>query len=203
MINKILSLYRNLKFQRNFRAAKDYVEIDQSTILLPNTRFDIRIKNKEKWIKIGKGSIINCNFILENNGGIISVGERTFINAGTNLIAANKIVIGNDVTIAWNVTIYDHNSHSLDYRDRILDMKEITKNYKTNHDLSDNKNWDVVKSKPIVIKDKVWIGFNSIILKGVTIGEGAVVAAGSVVTKDVPAYTVVGGNPATFIKTID
>jgi acetyltransferase-like isoleucine patch superfamily enzyme len=49
----------------------------------------------------------------------------------------------------------------------------------------------------------VWIGFNSIILKGVTIGEGAVIAAGSVVTKDVSPYTIVGGNPAKFLKKIE
>ncbi|MFN7691728.1 MAG: DapH/DapD/GlmU-related protein, partial [Bacteroidota bacterium] len=59
-----------------------------------------------------------------------------------------------------------------------------------------------IASKPIVIHDKVWISFNAIILKGVTIGEGAVVAAGSVVTKDVAPYTMVAGNPAKFIKNV-
>ena len=52
----------------------------------------------------------------------------------------------------------------------------------------------------ITIKDKAWIGFDCIVLKGVTIGEGAVVAAGSVVTKDVPDYAVVAGNPAVIVK---
>ena len=60
---------------------------------------------------------------------------------------------------------------------------------------------DVIR-KPIVIKDKAWIGFNSIILKGVTIGEGAIVGAGSVVTKDVPPYTIVAGNPARIVREI-
>ena len=55
---------------------------------------------------------------------------------------------------------------------------------------------------PVVIEDYVWIGMNSIILKGVTIGKGAVVAAGSVVTKSVPPMTVVGGNPAEVIKKV-
>ncbi|MGC8751800.1 DapH/DapD/GlmU-related protein, partial [Hydrotalea sp.] len=62
------------------------------------------------------------------------------------------------------------------------------------------KNWEKVKSSPIKIADKAWIGFNVIILKGVTIGEGAIVGAGSVVTKDVPPYAVVAGNPAKIIK---
>jgi galactoside O-acetyltransferase len=53
---------------------------------------------------------------------------------------------------------------------------------------------------PVKIQDKVWIGFNAIVLKGVTIGEGAVVGAGAVVTRNVPAYTVVAGNPARPIR---
>ena len=62
------------------------------------------------------------------------------------------------------------------------------------------KDWSKVENAQIIIQDNVWIGFNSIVLKGVTIGEGAVVAAGSVVTKDVPPFAVVGGNPAKIIK---
>jgi len=65
------------------------------------------------------------------------------------------------------------------------------------------KNWQVVPMAPIHISDKVWIGFNVIILKGVNIGEGAIIAAGSVVTKDVPAWTLVGGNPARVIKQLE
>ncbi|MBQ8246439.1 MAG: hypothetical protein IJZ42_04845 [Lachnospiraceae bacterium] len=66
-----------------------------------------------------------------------------------------------------------------------------------------NKDWSVVKSAPIHIEDKVWIGTGCKILKGVTIGEGAVVAAGSVVVKDVEAWTMVGGNPAVVIKKLE
>ena len=63
-----------------------------------------------------------------------------------------------------------------------------------------SKNWNVVKKSPVIIEDKVWIGTRSIILKGVTVGEGAIVGAGSVVTKDVQPWTVVAGNPAQKIK---
>lgn len=62
------------------------------------------------------------------------------------------------------------------------------------------KNWEGVVMGPVRIEDHAWVGFNVIILKGVTIGEGAIVAAGSVVTKDVPAFTVVAGNPARVIR---
>ena len=65
-----------------------------------------------------------------------------------------------------------------------------------------HKDWSNVNSAPITICDDAWIGMNCIILKGVTIGEGAIVGAGSVVTKDVPAWTVVAGNPARVVKKI-
>ena len=60
--------------------------------------------------------------------------------------------------------------------------------------------WSEINTKEIIIKNNAWIGMRSIILKGVTIGEGAIVAAGSVVTKDVPPYTLVAGNPAVIKK---
>ena len=63
-----------------------------------------------------------------------------------------------------------------------------------------SKDWATVRSRPITIGDKAWIGFDCIILSGVTIGEGAVVGAGSVVRSDVEPWTVVAGNPAVPIK---
>jgi len=64
------------------------------------------------------------------------------------------------------------------------------------------KNWDMVKMGKISIHDNVWIGFNSIILKGVTIGENAIIGAGSVVREDIPANCVASGNPCRIIKEI-
>ena len=63
-----------------------------------------------------------------------------------------------------------------------------------------SKDWSSVKTKPIKVCKDSWIGMNALILKGVTIGEGAIVAASSVVTKDVPPFTVVAGNPAKEVK---
>ncbi len=64
------------------------------------------------------------------------------------------------------------------------------------------KDWFTVSRKEINIRDKAWIGFNSIILKGITVREGTIVGAGSVVTKDVPPWTIVAGNPAKIIRGI-
>jgi acetyltransferase-like isoleucine patch superfamily enzyme len=104
--------------------------------------------------------------------------------------------------MAWGSYIYDHNSHSLDYREREKDIVQQLSDYRNGKFFIENKNWDVVETKPIKICSNAWIGMNCTILKGVTIGQGAIVGAGSVVTKDVPAWTIVGGNPATIIKEI-
>ncbi|WP_396127469.1 acyltransferase [Aurantibacillus circumpalustris] len=100
---------------------------------------------------------------------------------------------------SWGCTIIDTDAHSLNWDDRKKDVKDWKKGIEENQ-TGKYKDWSKVISKKIVVEDKAWIGFNVIILKGVTIGEGAVVAAGSVVTKNVMPYTLVGGNPAVEIK---
>jgi acetyltransferase-like isoleucine patch superfamily enzyme len=144
-------------------------------------------------VSVGNNSIVEGLFIFDKNDAEISVGNRTFIGGGSKLIAAKKITVGDDVLISWNCTIVDHNSHSILFDERKNDVVNWGKGI---------KDWTNVKIQDVVIGDKCWIGFNVSILKGVRIGEGAVIAAGSVVTKDVEAYTIVGGNPAKFIKKI-
>ena len=96
--------------------------------------------------------------------------------------------------------MYDHNSHSLDWQERQKDLEQQLNDYNNGLDFIKNKNWETVKSKPITIEDKVWIGFDCTILNGVTIGEGAIVGAKSVVRENVEPYTIVAGNPAVVIK---
>jgi acetyltransferase-like isoleucine patch superfamily enzyme len=114
------------------------------------------------------------------------IGDNTTINYRTTISVAKSVVIGRRCLFAGEVKIFDNNSHATHYRTR-----------QTNDHLTD---MDVA---PVVIEDDVWIGNNCLIMKGVRIGRGAVVAAGSVVTKDVPPCTIVGGNPARVLKTID
>lgn len=143
-------------------------------------------------LSVGNGSIIEGSLISDRDGSVISIGEKTFIGS-SNIVCAEHIEIGSDVLIAWGCWIVDHNSHSISWSKRSNDVKDW---------YIGKKNWGNVLCSPVKIGNKVWIGFNSIILKGVTIGEGAVIGAGSVVTKDVPPYTVVAGNPARIIREI-
>jgi len=90
------------------------------------------------------------------------------------------------VFISWGVYFFDNDSHSMDYRHRIVDMDNHLRDWRageTNYNKS--KDWTHVSSAPIKVCRYAWIGMEAMILKGVTIGEGAVVGAGSVVTKDV------------------
>lgn len=185
-----------------YRAAKRYenVEIDTSAILLWKCTFRFDGVKKMNALQIGRDTIIGCQFIFESDHGSISIGERTFINAGTMLIARTEILIGSNVTIGWDCTIYDHNSHSLDHQKRQDDMIRQLEDIRIGRNLTYSKNWGSVKSRKIVIEDNAWIGFGCMILRGVIVGEGAVVGAGSVVRTNVEPWTVVAGNPAVLIR---
>ncbi|WP_280925454.1 acyltransferase [Shewanella holmiensis] len=174
--------------------------IHESTVLLRSTRFNMN--SGENTVSLGKKTMVGCTFCFESARGEIIVGDNTFINGSTILISRESIHIGSNVTIAWGCTIYDHNSHSLDYLERRKDVTRQLEAHSVGEDFISNKDWSTVKSSQITIEDDAWIGFNCIILKGVTIGKGAVVGAGSVVRDDVAPWTVVAGNPAVFIKSL-
>ncbi|WP_299228488.1 DapH/DapD/GlmU-related protein [uncultured Psychroserpens sp.] len=127
----------------------------------------------------------NCAvFAREPNAkGVLSIGDNTNIGDFTILDVFDDITIGNDVAIGPNCTIYTH--------DHIYTNKEVAA-------------WKGgIVTKPVHIKNGAWIGSNVTLLPGVTIGERAVVAAGSIVTKSVEANSIYGGNPAKLIKNID
>lgn len=146
------------------------------------------IKNK-KWRKINSHNFTTMgkNFPFE----IVKVGKGTY--GALNIYywgSENEgVEIGNYCSIARGVTFHLGGNHRFDtfssypFKTRYVDGK--------------NEAWSKGR---IVIKDDVWIGTNAMILSGVTINQGAVIAAGAIVTKDVPAYAVVGGNPAKVIK---
>lgn len=111
-----------------------------------------------------------------DRGATITIGENVFINWNFSAVSTGSITIEDNVQIACNV-------HMLT----------------ANHDLDDMQ---ILHCKPIVIEKGAWIGAGSTIMGGVTVGEGAVIAAASVVTKDVPPRTIYGGNPARKIRDI-
>jgi acetyltransferase-like isoleucine patch superfamily enzyme len=154
----------------------------------------INLQNDRNKIILGENSHIRGNLQVFQQGGLIKIGDFCYLGENSYIWSASDISIGNNVLIAHNVNIHDNISHPLDSKLRNSDFKRII-----GYEHSDHKNYDL-KPKQIIIKDNVWIGFNSTILKGVTIGECAIIAAGSFITKDVPDKAIVVGNPAKIIK---
>lgn len=120
---------------------------------------------------------LEAGTLIKAVGGTVKV-NGCFINRNCTIVAMDEIVIENGVTIGPNVCIYDHD-HNMAH---IKDKQAVA----------------YVKA-PVRIEKNAWIGSNAVILKGVTVGDGAVVAAGAVVTKDIPAGGIAGGVPAKAI----
>lgn len=129
------------------------------------------------------GGDTKCILFAKENG-VITIADGCGISNSA-IVAINKINIQENVYIGGSCKIYDHDFHSLNLQERLS--------------VPDHG----IKTAPIEIKRGAFIGASSIILKGVTIGEESVIAAGSVVTKSVPDFEVWGGNPANFIKKLN
>jgi galactoside O-acetyltransferase len=150
-----------------------------------------RIKHvKGNLLSVGENSIVHADINFEEIGGEVRVGSRSFIGR-SRLVCYRSLVIGNDVIVSWGGTIVDHDSHSVNWEMRRDDVRDWGKG---------QKYWQHIAHAPVVVEDKAWIGFNVSILKGVTIGEGAVIGACSVVTHDIPPYAVAVGNPARVVR---
>jgi galactoside O-acetyltransferase len=159
--------------------------------------------NQNHKVTVGNHCLLGVTIHLETPDAKVSIGDRVYMG-NSSIISKTSVTLGNDILVAWGVTFYDHDSHSLDYKERDRDIKNAYNDFineKGNY--LKNKDWSTVNSAPIKVEDHAWIGAEALILKGVTIGEGAVVGARSVVTKDVPPYTVVAGNPAKVVKHLE
>lgn len=128
--------------------------------------------------KGGKLVAGNCQFysgvrIELGKNALLEIGNGSYLNRNTLIVCEEQIIIGKNCKIAWDVIIMDSDLHPI--------------------------NSEIMENKAVHIGDNVWIGCRTIILKGVNVGRGAVIAAGSVVTKDIQPYTIWGGVPARYI----
>ncbi|HEY6111442.1 MAG TPA: acyltransferase [Chthoniobacterales bacterium] len=153
------------------------------------------LKNKQPGaVIIGKhvSCYAGCSFALGKDGRC-TIGDFSLVN-GALIMAEERIDIGSHCLISWNVGLADSDFHPLEPAQRLVDAQALAPFFKN------RPARPRLKTAPIKICDNVWIGMNAVILKGVTIGENSVVAAGSVVTKTVEPNTVVAGNPAIVVK---
>jgi acetyltransferase-like isoleucine patch superfamily enzyme len=144
-------------------------------------------------VRLGHGSSTYIGTMFDiGPEGHVAVGDYTLVN-GARIICDSEIEIGDYGLISWNVVLMDSYRLSPDVATRRLELETAAKS--SSRILEGGS-----KPRPIHIGRNVWIGFDSCILPGVTIGEGSIVGARSVVFEDVPPFTVVVGNPARPVR---
>ena len=191
--NKLKNFVKNNKIKKEISR---YYTIGQNSVLYNSGQITV-IDNNRQSIDIGNYCHIRgrLHTFLKGN---ISMGDYCYVGENSNIWSASKILIGNRVLIAHNVNIHDNISHPLDPDLRHEDFKKI---------IGLNPNFDIshidLRAKNIIINDDAWIGFNSTIYKGITIGKSAIVGSNSLVLEDVPDYAIVVGNPAKVIKYVN
>lgn len=136
-----------------------------SLIEIVSPKAMLSVSNKGT-VEIGKKCGVAGGTLLRASGGKINIGNSVYINRNCNIVSKDSISIGDGTALGPNVSVYDHD-----------------------HSFGKNKE-DDYKTAPIVIGKNVWIGTNAIILKGVTIGDGSVVGAGAIITRNIPANTI-------------
>jgi acetyltransferase-like isoleucine patch superfamily enzyme len=154
-----------------------------------------RIRNISKdsdRISVGRHSHIQGELLVFAHGGRICIGDWCYVGAGTRIWSAGSIVFGDRVLVSHSVNIFDNLTHPIRASQRHAQVREIM--------TSGHPRDLVLGEQPVTIRDDAWIGAGALVLRGVTLGEGAIVAAGAVVTRDVPAFTIVAGNPAVVIR---
>lgn len=147
----------------------------KGSLVCRRTRMDVLPFNK---FHLGAHSTVEDFATINNGVGDVIIGDHTRIGIGNVIIGPAQL--GNNIILAQNIVISGLNHH---YEDINLPI-----------------HLQNVYTRPIVVEDECWIGSNAVITAGVTIGKHSVIAAGAVVTKDVPPYSVAAGNPARIIK---
>lgn len=190
MINRIIFFCKNFKrsaytlyIKRKFQSCGSQVWFE-GFVLLIGVEF-ISVGSKSN---IQKGTYLTAwkKGLKENFTPIVKIGYDCHIGAYNHITCINKIIIGDGVVTGKWVTITDNGHGESTFESLSMPVSKR----------------EIVSKGPVIIGNDVWIGDKSTILPGVSIGRGSIIAANSVVTKDIPAFCVVAGNPAVIIKTI-
>jgi acetyltransferase-like isoleucine patch superfamily enzyme len=153
------------------------------------------IANDDSCIRVGQNSIIQGELLVFAHGGRITLGDWCYVGEHTRIWSARSITIGDRVLISHGVNMFDSLTHPLDAKARHQQFRKIAKHgHPREIDLDE---------RPVEICDDAWIGAGAFVMRGVTIGEGAIVAAASVVTDNVAPRCIVAGNPARVLRELD
>ena len=175
----------DLKCRLKCAAAKDATFTRESQISNPNHRESVRI---------GRNTLCMGQLLVIAPTGQITIGDWCYVGPQSKIWAMESVVIGDRTFISHGVSIFDNNSHSIsagERHDRYRELRTQGRHLSTEN----------VRHQAVAIHEDVWVGFNASILKGVSVGKGAIIGACSVVTHDVEPYTIVVGNPARQVGT--
>jgi len=200
LLRKIANIYRNKVSKDLYARWYSLATTGKNFTVLGASAVENESKDPSRII-IGDNTRIVSAAIVAKRNAHISVGDFCVIQNNSSITCLEKVSIGNYVGIASNTSITDNNTHALGTENWIRHRIRAAPGGPGYPGLGNG--WELADSAPVTICDAVWIGSGCRILKGVTIGEGAVVASGSVVTKDVEPFSIVAGNPAKKVKSLE
>jgi len=172
-----------------------FAQFVEKSILADGVRLGLGARlinlNAREQVTIGPNSVIR-GILRNERQGRLSIGERIYIGDNALVSSALSVEIGDGTLLAHGAQIFDNDSHPVDVEQRAAHFRAI---------LGDKSGPAyTIASAPVRIGRMAWIGLNAIVMKGVTIGDEVIVGAGAVVTRDMAAKTLVGGNPAVVVK---
>ena len=194
MITFIKNLYRKRLKKKVLKTVKNSItQVGQGLDVDFGTLIDLkRGSTKEDIVIHDNVMLLGCHLVSACHGKI-DIGNNTKVGKGSSILCVESVSIGDYTTVTQNVKIVDNNNHPVN--------PDFRRFMRTSPHGSDARSWLHSAHKPVVIGKNCWIGENSRIQKGVNIGDNSIVAACSVVTKDVPANSIAAGNPARIVKT--
>jgi acetyltransferase-like isoleucine patch superfamily enzyme len=167
--------------------------LDDESYVETTFSFFLYRSKQQRGVEIRRGASTYLGTMFDvGPQGRVTLGEYALVH-GARIICDSEVFIGDYVLISWNVVLMDTHRLSPNVADRRRELESLSA--RADRTLSSQ-----VPARPIHIERNVWIGFDACILPGVRIGEGSIVGARSVVTQDVPPFTIVAGNPARIIR---
>ena len=199
MIANLIRLYRKKQIRDTYKEFYRKATIGDMFEIGLGARIENESGLKSK-IVIGHHCKIYGTLYCKSSGRI-EMGNFSTVQDGAQILCLQHVKIGHYSVIAGGTKLMDNNNHRIEPEERVKHRIRVAPGGPGYPGLGDG--WELSDSSPIIIGDVVWVGADCLVMKGITIGEGAIVAMNSVVTKDVPPYTIVAGFPARVVKKLE
>lgn len=185
-----LPLIPGVKLEGDWFGARvpENIEVGEGTVIDSSFCFKHYFATGHIGLRVGRNVTIWRTSLAAEQNGVIEIGDYCYL-ANASLVCSSRITIGSYVLIAGGVTIADSDFHPMSPAGRLADSVALSP-------IGNRTIRPAIETRPVVIEDDVWIGYNAAILKGVRVGAGATIAPGAVVVRDVPPGATVAGNPA-------